>query len=110
MSDPKPYQIPDEADYDPQSELDKMISDYQTEIVRLRNKVERLKLDLTDAIKYQKKYLILSMKTGYEVCPICDNGLVKGVNSEEVPNGLSIHLYSACATCGGEGVLKTNKQ
>ena len=103
MSNPRPYPIPCEEEYNPQDELNKLLSDYQSEIVRLRSLLKQ-------ATKYQKNYLTLKLKTGYEVCPICDNGVVKGVNSEEMPCGLSIHLYSACATCGGEGVLKTNKK
>jgi len=104
MSKVKEYPLPYEATdlIELGNGLDKLLSDYQSEIVRLRSLLKQ-------ATKYQKNYLTLKLKTGYEVCPICDNGVVKGVNSEEMPCGLSIHLYSACATCGGEGVLKTNK-
>lgn len=103
MSKVKEYTIPEACELMAVgNELEKMLAAYQAEILRLRSL-------LSQAVKYQKNYLTLKLKTGYEVCPICDNGVVKGVNSEEMPCGLSIHLYSACATCGGEGVLKTNK-
>lgn len=88
------------------NDLDKMLSMYQSEIVRLRNESERLKLDLKEAIKYQKKYVILSTRTGVEVCPICDAGFVEGGNSEEMPCGLSVQLHSTCTACGGSGVYK----
>ena len=103
MSKVKEYTIPEACELMAVgNELEKMLAAYQAEILRLRSLLKQ-------AAKYQKNYVTLSMKTGYEVCPICDNGVVKGCNSDEVPNGLTIHLYSACATCGGQGVLKTKK-
>lgn len=83
MSNPKPYKIPDEA----QNDLESLLSAYQTE-------VQRLKTELTQAIKYQKNYVILSNKTGYKVCPICDNGIIHGCNADEMPN-----IYLIDKTC-----------
>lgn len=94
-------------------ELEKMLSAYQNEISRLKRNVEALASMLEYATEksneYQKKYVLISYKTGVEVCPICDNGIVSGCNSEELPCGLNINHVSICSSCGGEGVFEKNK-
>lgn len=93
--------------------LEKMLSAYQNEILKLKSDVTVLSSMLESAIKksdeYQKKYVLLSYKTGVEVCPICDNGIVSGCNSEELPCGLNINQVSICSSCGGKGVFEKNK-